>query len=320
MAKKKEPEVNEGLPAWMGTYGDMVTLLLCFFVLLFSMSSVDAKKFKEALAPFNNRMDVLPGGRVLTEGESLNNGVNQMDDIQTVLDKAVIKKVEKQKEYESESDSDKEKEKEMSEAELEMQSLQAAKEVYEKVDAYLKDAGIREEISMKYSPNYVKLILPGEALFDPLSAGIKPDGQVLIDSMSDVIGKEEFKEFDLQIDGHTDNLPTYTEDFASNWELSTGRAISVGKYLISTQNVSENRVACTGYGEYRPVADNSTPEGRAKNRRVEIKLILSTEDLDVKEYGEGEEDESPLAKEIEGDFVGIKESDDAEIEADEEDE
>lgn len=294
MAKKKEPEVNEGLPAWMGTYGDMVTLLLCFFVLLFSMSSVDAQKFKEALAPFSDRIDVLPGGRVLTEGESINNGVNQMDVIQTELDKAVLKKVKKKKQFESESDSDKEKE--LNEEELEKQNLKKAKEVYEKMDSYLKEAGIREDIAMKYSPNYVKLILPGEALFDPLLADIKADGQTLIDEMGAIIGKEEFNEFSVQIEGHTDNRPTSTPQFASNWELSTGRAISVGKYIIDSQHLSESRVACTGFGEYRPIDTNDTPEGRAKNRRVEVKMILNTEEIPADEFGDGEAEPFPEEK------------------------
>ncbi len=300
MAKKKEPEVNEGLPAWMGTYGDMVTLLLCFFVLLFSMSSVDAQKFKEALAPFSDRIGVMPGGKVLTDGESINNGVNQMDIIQTELDKAVLKKVKKKKQFESESESDRK----LTDEDLERQNLEKAKEVYEKMDSYLKEAGIREEIAMKYSPNYVKLILPGEALFDPLSADIKSEGQSLIDEMSSIIGKEEFEEFSVQIEGHTDNRPTSTPEFASNWELSTGRAISVGKYIIATQELSEDRVACTGYGEYRPIDTNDTPEGRAKNRRVEVKMILQTEEVPADEFGDGESD--PFADDEIDDDVEVK--------------
>ncbi len=285
MAKKKQEEVKQGLPAWMGTYGDMVTLLLCFFVLLFSMSSVDAQKFKEALAPFSDRMDVLPGGAVLTEGQSVNDGVNQMDDIQSVLDKAVLRKIEElnKNNYNSKKKQDMRSPSEMEELD---EALEESKEVYNKVDKYLEGMGVRENVKMDYSLNYVKLTLPGETLFDPGKAEIKKIGYEFIDKMAEVLKKEEFENFSIQIEGHTDNVPINTVRFKSNWELSAARAISVGKHIIEENGINESRVACTGYGEYRPIASNDTAENRAKNRRVEVKLILRSMEIHADEYGE----------------------------------
>ncbi len=284
MAKKRQEEVKQGLPAWMGTYGDMVTLLLCFFVLLFSMSSVDAQKFKEALAPFSDRMDVLPGGAVLTEGDSVNDGVNQMDDIQSVLDKAVLRKIE---ELNKNNYNSKKKQDMRSPGEMEQldKALEESKEVYNKVDKYLKDMGAREKVKMDYSLNYVKLTLPGEALFDPGKAEIKKVGYDFIDKMAEVLKKEEFENFSIQIEGHTDNVPINTVRFKSNWELSAARAISVGKHIIENNGINESKVACTGYGEYRPIAPNDTAENRTKNRRVEVKLILRSLEIHADEYG-----------------------------------
>ncbi len=86
MARKQHTDDGpKGSPAWMSTYGDMVTLLLCFFVLLFSMSSVDIAKFKAAMSSFADQIDVLPGGEALTDGELLNNGVSQLSDIQIII-------------------------------------------------------------------------------------------------------------------------------------------------------------------------------------------------------------------------------------------
>ncbi len=280
MAKNKSEDVKQGLPAWMGTYGDMVTLLLCFFVLLFSMSSVDAKKFKEALAPFNDRLDVLPGGAVLTDGESINNGVNQMDDIQTALDKAVLKKLNKIKENDYKSNKADERKKE----EIIKKALEESKKVYKKVDDYITKEGLNDKVEINYSLNYVKLTLEGGTLFDPGKAKIKDVGYEVVDKISDVLNRDDFKDFLVQIEGHTDNVPIHTQRFNSNWELSAARAISVGNYLIENKGISESKIACTGYGEYRPIAPNDTKENRAKNRRVEIKLILNSIEVAADEY------------------------------------
>lgn len=83
--KKTEEESGGGLPGWMATYGDLVTLLLCFFVLLFSMSSIDVAKFKAAMSSFANQMDIMPGGISLTGEELITNGVSQLNEIQIIL-------------------------------------------------------------------------------------------------------------------------------------------------------------------------------------------------------------------------------------------
>ena len=266
----------------MGTYGDMVTLLLCFFVLLFSMSSVDVRKFKEAIASFNEQIDILPGGEALSDGERINNGVTQMAEIEILIDKA-LEQNEEGKEGEKESDA------ELTEEELMKASLEQAKEVYDNVDQYLQDQGIREEVEMKYSLNYVKITLPGETLFDSGQASIKAQGFPVIDGLGDMIQDQRFSEYTVQIEGHTDNIPINTVYFPSNWELSAARAIAVGKYIIDQKGFDESKMACTGYGEYRPLVDNDSPENRAINRRVEVKIILQSVEVDVSEYDQDNE-------------------------------
>ncbi len=276
MARRQEEEAKGGLPAWMGTYGDMVTLLLCFFVLLFSMSSVDVRKFKEAIASFNNQIDVLPGGEALTDGERINNGADQLANIEIIIDRAL--------ELNDDLNEEGAEDSEVTPEEAMQAALEQAKEVAEEVDQFMQDQGIREEVDMKYSLNYVKLTLPGETLFDSGQARIKQAALPIIDVIGEMINTTGFSEYLIQVEGHTDNVPINTIYFPSNWELSAARAIAVGKYLIDEKGYEETKISCTGYGEFDPIADNETAENRAKNRRVEIKIVLQSEEVDVNEY------------------------------------
>ena len=184
MARRQEEEVKAGLPAWMGTYGDMVTLLLCFFVLLFSMSSVDVRKFKEAIASFNNQIDRLPGGESLTDGERINNGVSQLANLEVIIDLAL-----NQQDTEDEP-TDKNRDPSSDAAKQKM--LEEAKEVAEEMKEFMQDKGIKEEVDMTYSLNYIKLTLPGETLFDSGQAVIKQGAFPIIDAIGDMINEEKY--------------------------------------------------------------------------------------------------------------------------------
>lgn len=281
MAKKREEEVKAGLPAWMGTYGDMVTLLLCFFVLLFSMSSVDIQKFKEAMASFNNQIDVMPGGEALTEGDRINNGTSQISNIEILIDRAL-----QQGEGESEGESEgaPSDNLDLTDEQLREIQLDKAKEVAERIDQYMQNQGIAEEIEMKYSLNYVKLTLPGETLFSSGQATLKAEALPIIDGIGTMIVDSQFSEYSIQIEGHTDNVPINTSYFPSNWELSAARAIAVGTYILDTKDFDPTKIVCAGYGEFYPIVDNDTTANKAMNRRVEVKVVLQTEEIDLNEY------------------------------------
>lgn len=281
MAKKREEEVKAGLPAWMGTYGDMVTLLLCFFVLLFSMSSVDIQKFKEAMASFNNQIDVMPGGEALTEGDRINNGTSQLSNIEILIDRALQQG---EGDSEGEDEGDPSDNLDLTDEQLREIQLDKAREVAENIDQYMQSQGIAEDIEMKYSLNYVKLTLPGETLFSSGQATLKSDAFRIIDGIGSMITDSQFSDYSVQIEGHTDNVPINTAYFPSNWELSAARAIAVGKYIIDTNDFDPTKIVCAGYGEFYPIAANDTTENKAKNRRVEIKVVLQTEEIDLNEY------------------------------------
>lgn len=265
MIRRRQEEDSSGGAGWMATYGDLVTLLLCFFILLFSMSSVDISKFKMALSSFADNIDIMPGGISLSGGELITNGVSQLEDIDIILDKKEIN-FEEINEEDNESNTD-------------TNIYSETEEIAKEIKQYLVEEGINTEVILSYNSNYVKLTLEGEVLFDIGKADLKSEARPIINSIANMIIEKNYEKYNIQIDGHTDDWDINTVQFPSNWYLSAARAIAVGDILIEQYNFNPDSIACTGYGEHNPIADNETPEGRTKNRRVEIKLILQTDEI-----------------------------------------
>ena len=262
MSKKQQEEQKGGLPGWMATYGDLVTLLLCFFVLLFAMSTVDVEKFKAAMSSFADQIDIMPGGEALTGEELITNGVTQLDEVILSLEND-----QPTEEYEEDIKQN------------QVEELKDTAEIAKSIKNYLQEEGIETEVDLSYNSNYVKMTLPGEILFDIGKANIKDEAKGILGIIATMIIEENYDQYDIQIDGHTDNWDINTIQYPSNWYLSAARAIAVGDLFIDQYGLSPDQIACTGYGEFRAIADNDTPEGRARNRRVEIKIIVQTEEI-----------------------------------------
>jgi len=277
--KAKQEEVSAGAPAWMATYGDMMTLLLCFFVLLFSMSSVDVAKFKAAMSSFADQIDILPGGVALTEGDLLSNGVSQLNDIQVVFAGGMALNSEADETLNPSGEEDKEKEEDSTSIKEEVDPYEEAKKIAYDIAEIISAEGLDTRVAISYTANYIKFTLKGEFLFDSGRANLKPQAAEAIGAIAEIAAKGEYEKYDIQIDGHTDNQPISSVQFPNNWILSSYRAYAVLENLIEVQGYSPERIAATGYGEYRPIADNDTTEGRSDNRRVEIKVLLDSEEL-----------------------------------------
>lgn len=129
----------------------------------------------------------------------------------------------------------------------------------------------KDQVSLEVQDRGLVIVLSDDILFDSGRATVKEDAHNVLDNLTR-IAREELRQKDIGIAGHTDNVPITHSHWASNWELSTARATSVLHYFLDA-GVSPERLSATGYGEHRPVASNATPEGRAKNRRVEIVIL-----------------------------------------------
>lgn len=268
MAKRKEDAPAPGAPAWMATFSDLMNLLLCFFVMLFAMSSIEESKLQEFVAAMNNTFSIFDGGAAaIGDGILISNGVSQLNELDQYINSTG-------KTADSETDGDKleefEKSPEALEEMLEEKQLQENEERVEEMEEALQESRIGDEVELSFTAQYIKLSMNGALLFESASAQLKEEAQQILDKVCPIL--ERYASGTVEIEGHTDNVPTDGVRYLSNEELSSARALSVFYYLLDHTSLDPTQVKHAGMGERLPIADNSTPEGRSRNRRVEILL------------------------------------------------
>lgn len=258
--KKKVEEQAPGSPAWMATFSDLMNLLLCFFVLLFSMSSLDVEKWQQVAASFSDNFSVFnSGASAIGDGILISNGVSQLNELDDYINS--VGKME-------DSDTEAEELKEFEE-----KQLAEAERLAEQIEEAVDESEFANEIDIDFTSQYVSLTLNGALLFDSGSAEVKEEAKPLMDKVGQLLSR--YAQSTIEIEGHTDNVPIHNARFADNNELSSFRALSVFNYFMETTFLDPAMIKHSGRGEYLPVADNATPEGRAQNRRVEIKIYHS---------------------------------------------
>lgn len=256
--KKKEDAPAPGSPAWMSTFSDLMNLLLCFFVLLFSMSTVDAQKFEAVAASFSQTFSIFEAGATaIGDGILISNGVSQLNELDQYINSTG-----KSADTDTKSDALEE---------FEQDKLAESEQLSEAIEEALReDAQYENEIEVDFTSQYVSLTLNGAFLFDSGSATLKEEAKPLLDRVGQILTR--YAGSTIEIEGHTDNVPIHNSQFANNNELSSFRALSVFDYFMETTALDPALIKHSGRGEYVPVADNGTAEGRARNRRVEIKI------------------------------------------------
>lgn len=291
MARKKKPEeAKAGAPEWMATFSDLMNLLLCFFVLLFSMSSTDTAKYNEIVEAVTSSFNIFSGGgSALDQGILVSSGVSQLNELAEYYSNLAVENTAAEdgtKGGSGKSDTDNAKNKTKdSEAKKEVTKDEAIKEYqkelketaeknYEKASEAVNQFKLNDMVQLKMdaSYNYIGLSIDGYFLFDPGQAELKKGADAVLDKAAEILMK--FKDADIVIEGHTDNVPqTNTIKYKNNLWLSSARAMTVLEYLTDVEHMDPKRLSASGKGEYEPIASNKTPEGRQKNRRVEIKIF-----------------------------------------------
>lgn len=262
MAKKrKEDPPPAGAPAWMATFGDLMNLLLCFFVLLFAMSSVDAAKFEMIAASFSQTFSIFSGGGTsIGEGILISNGASQLNQLAEYINSTGTSE---------DAETVPEGLREIMEA-VEQEELKQSEELAGKIEEALEEKEMGNEVDVVFTSQYVQLDIKGELLFDSGEVAIKEAAVPILKQVGLLL--QRFAEGNIQIEGHTDNVPMSGSKYSNNNELSQGRALSIFNFLAENTTLDPAMIIHAGRGEYVPVADNGTPEGRARNRRVEIKI------------------------------------------------
>ena len=157
--------------------------------------------------------------------------------------------------------------------ELEEKGLEESEQMANEIEKMLKDSEYQGQVEIDFTSQYVCLTLNGALLFGSGEAELKEEAKPMVDRIGEVL--HEYEDNLIDVEGHTDNVPIHNSRFNDNNTLSTFRALAVAEYLFSTTDLKPEKFKYSGRGEYDPVGDNSTEEGRARNRRVEIKVYNS---------------------------------------------
>ncbi|GLB58535.1 flagellar motor protein MotS [Cytobacillus sp. NCCP-133] len=230
--RRRPPEPAKGAPRWMVTFSDLVTLILVFFILLFSMSQIDMFKFKAISESFRDRQlldfypSIIPNEHPTDMEQNDQNTEEEGSEQGDSLDQLLIE-----------------------------------------IQAFLDQNGLEDVIVANRTERGVVLVLQEQVLFESGEASLIEGSYPFLDKVGTVLSSMPNL---VKVEGHTDNRPITTYRYPSNWELSAARASTVIRYLTENHKLESRRFIAVGYGETRPAVPNSGPENWEKNRRVEI--------------------------------------------------
>ncbi|MFC2729774.1 MAG: flagellar motor protein MotB [Centipeda sp. (in: firmicutes)] len=244
MARKKrgkphEEELNE---AWLLPYSDLMTLLLALFIALFAMSQTDSSKMQALAQAFTAAFNM--GGPSFFSGMGPSTAMPNTPTTASDSTNAAY-----------------------------MQENENLREAQEKIEQYIKENNLQDQVSTELSEEGLMIRLKEKALFASGSAALQGQAEQIVPVIAALLSSLPER---VTISGHTDNVPISTAQFPSNWELSSARAVSLMRGLMGAQPaLNPARFSALGYSEYRPIASNDTEEGRAQNRRVEVFIARS---------------------------------------------
>lgn len=238
MGLKRKKKGAEGGANWMDTYGDMVTLLLCFFVLLYSISTVDQAKWRQVVKSFNPDAQEVSQIVMDEDAQGMDEVPGNMDDGVTVDE--------------------------------------AFDELYDSLKLAVNEYGLNAEVELYKGDGYTFVTFRDHVFFDGDSSVIKPEGKEVLKGFGKVLSKADQAIKEIQILGHTSQAePDKQNNPETDRVLSAERSARVAAYIQTRSKVSADKIVSVGYGQFRPIAPFDTRENRAKNRRVEMLITKS---------------------------------------------
>lgn len=226
---------------WLLTYADLITLLLIFFVVMYALSNVSAKKFQAVAISLAQAM----GGAqsmMPNPGASLAPGMSGSDPLEGI------------------------------DSAMEAAEHMNLEQIRQELQDFIDQSGLGGKVTVNMEERGVVLSFQDVALFPLGSAEITPVAKEIIAKAGQILIKGPWY---IRVEGHTDNLPIRTSQYPSNWELSVARSTSVVQELIRELHFNPQRLSATGYGEYRPKAPNDSEQNRQTNRRVDLVILRS---------------------------------------------
>ncbi len=255
MARKKKPEEHVNHERWLVSYADFITLLFAFFVVMYSISSVNEGKYRVLSDSISAAFDPARAGLPIKLSSPLRPPIVDRD-FQARTEDVVNIENQYPSVFSGPEASEEDK------VNLRKISQQVTKSLSPLVDKKL--------IKLTNNDLWVEIEIKSSILFPSGSARLSPKARPVLRRIGEILSQFDNQ---IQVEGFTDNVPIDTDEFPSNWELSSARAASV-VHLLAGAKLQPRRLSAVGYGEYKPVASNDTPKGRRKNRRISI-VVLS---------------------------------------------
>jgi chemotaxis protein MotB len=273
MSRKREQEAEkENGERWLLTYSDLITLLMIFFVVMYSMSKVDAQKFqavaqslskalgggtpsKISLATNPTGPSLIASGTPSSTTTVPGSGTNPNNT--TFVNPPKGQKAANPGQGNVNADT------------MGIEAIKA------KLDKFAADNGIKAQLVSSIEERGLVVSIQDTLLFDSGSADITPRAKAILDKVATVLASTPNQ---IRVEGHTDNLPIHTAQFPNNWVLSVIRATNVVE-ILQNDGIPPGQLSATGYGQYRPIASNDTAAGRAQNRRIDLVILRAQYDI-----------------------------------------
>lgn len=234
-------EQDESSGAWIVTFADMMTLILVFFILLYTLSDFEDKAYRDLVSS----VQVLDGDgnqiSIIDYAKTSGRNPEPLKAVEDVLG--------------------------LNPADLIIETIKPV--MFKELESMVESIDLADSIEMSFEGDQINLQIDGRLLFPSGKVALKDEAKIIFANLSQMF--REFTDYRIAIRGHTDDRDIETVQFPSNWELSAVRATTVLRYFIR-QGIDPERMTATGYADFLPLVDNNTPENRARNRRVEFVL------------------------------------------------
>lgn len=231
--KKREEECAD--ESWLLPYSDLLTLLLALFIVLFASSSIDQERMQQLSSVFNEMFD---GNKGIMDNSSPTDSTKPNPSDQNLEHSSYL------------------------------EDQRSLGDIQEKLDDYIAVNELEGQFETQLTDEGLLITIRDSILFDTGKAEVSEQYVSLVEDVSELLVFDRPRQ--VIITGHTDDVPIHTAEYESNWELSMMRALNFLKILVGQEGIDASYFSAKGYGEYQPIASNDSPEGRAKNRRVEV--------------------------------------------------
>ena len=309
---EKKPEEHKSFPLWQSTFSDLINLRTCSFVPPFSFSTLDDAQYIPVINSLQAAFTsvIASGGSTVVPGQLVSSGITQLPDFSNYFGDTMSKGNQggesatgsgsattrsnstntgnQNTNTNSDSSGSDQSQNagqttEQTDAQAQAQVQQAAtnesEQMAEQIEKLTTEQGIQDLVEVDFNGEYVRITMSGALLFDSAKAELRSEAVPIVQKLGGILNNVQ-KNL-IVVEGHTDNGPIHSARYESNEVLSMYRAMYVANVLRENSTIDDSHIESAGRGDYVPVADNSTPEGRARNRRVEIKIYNSYNSGDI---------------------------------------